>query len=263
MKLEALIFDVDGTLVDTEELHRQAYNQTFLDFGLGWQWNADDYVRLLSMSGGQARIARHIDLIDLPAADKARLRRLIPAIHNEKTRCYGELIASNSARARPGIARLIGAAERAGMGVGLLASSASANVEALVTAALGNDLRKAVGAVVSADMVARKKPAPDIYELLLSMLRVAAADAVAFEDSGNGLLAAKAAGLFTVLTPTRWTMSQKFREADIVLSSLGDPDDPLNAADAAKVGGPYLELTKLQQLRSDPSPTFALSKIGS
>jgi HAD superfamily hydrolase (TIGR01509 family) len=261
-KLEALIFDVDGTLVDTEELHRQAYNQTFLDFGFGWQWDADRYAELLTESGGQARIARHIDEISLSPAEKTRLRRVIPAIHKEKTRLYGQLIESNKVRPRPGIARLIQHARGAGVRVGLVASSASANVDALVSSLLGSELRQTVVAIVCGDMVSRKKPAPDLYELLLTMLRVSPPDVVAFEDSTNGLLAAKACGLYTIITPTRWTMAQKFQGADLVLSSLGDPDTPLDAADAAKVGKPYLELPKLETLRSVPVPTLRLSEAG-
>jgi beta-phosphoglucomutase-like phosphatase (HAD superfamily) len=263
MKLEALIFDVDGTLVDTEELHRQAYNQTFLDFGFGWEWNADRYAELLNISGGQARIARYIDMIDLPPAEKIRLRRIIPAIHKEKTRLYGELAASNTVLLRPGVARLIGEAQHAGIPVGFVASSASANVDTLISSTLGRDLRKAVGPIVCGDMVTRKKPAPDVYELILTMLRASTWATVAFEDSTNGLMAAKAVGLYTIVTPSRWTMAQTFQGADIVLASLGDPDKPLDAADRAKIAAPYVELSTLEKLRSVASPALKLTQAGS
>jgi HAD superfamily hydrolase (TIGR01509 family) len=263
MKLGALTFDVDGTLVDTEELHRQAYNQTFLDFGFGWEWDADSYAQLLTVSGGQARMARYVDLLDLPPAEKLRLRRVIPAIHQQKTRLYGELIASNNVRPRPGIARLIDDARRADLLVGLVASSASANVDTLVTSALGPELRKAVTAIAGAEMVTRKKPAPDIYELLLSMLHVSASAVVAFEDSTNGLLAAKSVGLYTVFTPSRWTTAHASHGADVVLPSLGDPDRPLDSVSAGKIGAPYLELSTLQTLRSSASPSLKLSEIRS
>ncbi len=115
MKLAALLFDVDGTLVDTEELHRQAYNQTFLEFGFGWEWGVNLYAELLAVSGGTERIARYIDLIDQPPAEKMRLRRIIPNIHREKTRLYGELIAGKAVRLRPGVARLIEEARMAGL----------------------------------------------------------------------------------------------------------------------------------------------------
>jgi HAD superfamily hydrolase (TIGR01509 family) len=263
MKLEALLFDVDGTLVDTEELHRQAFNKAFLDLGLGWEWDADLYMELLAVSGGVDRIARYLDTLGLAAAEKTRLRRLIPAIHREKTRTYGELLGSNAARLRPGIARLVEEARQAGLRIGLAATSSSVNVQALVSAAFGREAHDAINAIVCADQVARKKPAPDIYELLLTMLRVSAKACVAFEDSANGLAAAKAAGLYTIVTPTRWTKAQKFSGADLLLPSLGDSGQPLDSNSAAVVGAAYLELARLEALRSVASLVVTLREAES
>ena len=239
MKLEALLFDVDGTLVDTEELHRQSFNQAFLEFHLGWDWNPDLYMELLAVSGGVHRIASYIDTLGLSAAEKTRLRGIIPAVHRAKTRNYGELLDNRAARLRPGIARLIEEARQAGLRVGLAATSSSANVDRLLAAVLGDEGLRLIDAVVSADQVARKKPAPDLYELLLTMLRVPALSCVAFEDS-----------LCTVVTPTRWTRPQKFGGADLLLPSLGDPDQPLDPAHAMVAGAPYLVLARLRALRS-------------
>ena len=258
MKLQALLFDVDGTVVDTEELHRQAFNQAFLRLDLGWEWDRRRYAELLAVSGGADRIARHIDHLALPAAEKTRLRRSVPAIHQEKTRIYGELLGGESARLRPGIRRLVDEARLAGLAIGLAATSAAANVELLVATAFGRAARGAIGAVVSAELVARKKPAPDIYELLLATLRVPAAACVAFEDSENGVLAAKAAGLYTVATPSRWTTAQDFAAADLVLPTLGDPGDALDPADAVRIGGaPYLDLARLEALCAAPTIRFS------
>jgi HAD superfamily hydrolase (TIGR01509 family) len=262
-KLEAILFDVDGTLIDTEELHRQAYNETFVQFGLGWDWNAKLYADLLSVSGGEARIAHYIDQLDLPPAEKTRLRRIIPAIHRIKTKCYGELIASNSVRLRSGVARLMEEGRRSGVRIGLAASSASANVQTLVASAFHQDVGNVADAIVCADEVARKKPAPDIYELLLTLLRVAPSACVAFEDSNNGLNAAKAAGLFTVVTPTRWTMAQKFDNADLVLPGLGDPQNPPEPSITSRIGWPYLELAQLEALRSNKRSRPQLHEAGS
>jgi beta-phosphoglucomutase-like phosphatase (HAD superfamily) len=120
-ELKALLFDVDGTLVDTKELHRQAFNQAFLEFGLGWNWSDELYAELLAVSGGAERIAHYIDWLR-PAAEKTRLRRLISAVHREKTRIYGTLIASNNALLGPGVGRLIEEAHEAGLKIGLAAS---------------------------------------------------------------------------------------------------------------------------------------------
>jgi len=223
MKLEALLFDVDGTLVDTEELHRQAFNQTFRDFGLRWNCDPDLDSDLLTISGGEDRIARYIDSIELPVNEKTRLRRLVPDLHLEKTRYYAQLIDGKLVRPRPGVARLVEEARRAGIRIGLASTSFSVNLHSLIFAVFGQDFRKAIQVVVSADQVARKKPAADIYELLMTKLRVPAAACVAFEDSANGLAAAKAARLFTIVTARRWTKMQAFVNADLVLSTIGDP----------------------------------------
>lgn len=247
MKIQALLFDVDGTLVDTEELHRRAFNQAFRELDLGWDWDLDLYAELLRVSGGADRIAHYIDRLDLPAGEKTRLRRLVPSVHRTKTRIYGELLADSRAPLRPGVARLVEAAQRAGIKVGLAATSASANVQSLVATAFDAGARKAISAIVCADQVARKKPAPDLYELLLATLRVQAAACIAFEDSANGLAAAKAAGLYTVVTPSRWTAAQDFAGADLLLPTLGDPQAPLGPEAARVLGAQWLELAQLER----------------
>jgi HAD superfamily hydrolase (TIGR01509 family) len=211
MHLRALLFDVDGTLADTEELHRSAFNDAFRLLSLGWVWGRELYAELLAVSGGAERIAAYIDRLQAPAAEKTRLRRLVPLVHGEKTRIYRELLASGGAPLRPGVARLIDEARAAGLRIGLAATSASAGAHARGIA---------IDAIVCADQVARKKPAPDLYELALATLRVPAAACAAFEDSANGLAAAKAAGLFTVVTPSRWTLGQDFSAADLLLPTL-------------------------------------------
>jgi beta-phosphoglucomutase-like phosphatase (HAD superfamily) len=249
--VQAVLFDLDGTLVDSEELHRQAFNHAFLKFRLGWSWNPFDYEALLNVSGGAERIGVYVEKLRLPPAETSRLRRLVPAVHREKTRLYGELLAGGSVRLRSGVARLFGEAREAGVKIGLVATSSLANVQNLLTAILGSEGSKAIGAVVGADLVEHKKPAPDIYRLLLSMVRAPAARCVAFEDSANGLAAAKTAGLCTVVTPSGWTRAQDFASADLLLGKLGDPSDPLEAGEALRIGGAaYLGIIQIEALHA-------------
>jgi len=194
MPLKALLFDVDGTLVDTEELHRQAFNRAFQACGLNWTWDRDLYAALLVVSGGAERISTFIDGLDVSAAEKTLARRLIPAIHREKTRLYGELSGSGAVHLRPGIRRLIDEALHVGLQIGLASTSALTNVRPLLLAAFGPATAAKLQVVISANLVQRKKPAPDLYELLLNTLGLSARACVAFEDSANGLLSAKAAG---------------------------------------------------------------------
>jgi HAD superfamily hydrolase (TIGR01509 family) len=249
MNLSALIFDVDGTLVDTEELHRQAFNQAFLDFELGWDWTPEIYADLLRNSGGANRIHAYIKSLSLPHSRAAYLRQIVPMIHREKTLIYTDLVDSSALRPRAGIARLIDEALRSEVKVGLVATSALRDVRGLVSSTLGKDVAETVEPVVCAELVANKKPAPDIYLLALNMLRLPADVCVAFEDSANGLAAAKAASLCTIVTPSNWTRTQKFIGADLMLSTLGDPDRPVSESDSASIGGRrYLELKDIEAL---------------
>ena len=223
VKLQALLFDVDGTVADTEELHRQSFNQAFLRSNLKWQWSPALYAELLDISGGHDRIATYIDRLEVASDEKARLRQLIPHIHHTKTQEFGRRIEEGPVQPRPGVVRLIEEAWAAGIKIGFASTSAWDNVSMLLAAAFGLSRRFEVGAIANADMVSRKKPAPDVYELLMRMLRVPADACVAFEDSANGVAAASAAGAFVVATPSRWTVRQDFSRADLVLPTLGDP----------------------------------------
>lgn len=237
MTLQALVFDLDGTFIDTDELHRRAFNQAFLEFELGFDWKPDVYEKLLTVSGGADRIRHFIDGCPLTPEQKLALHAVVPAVHREKTRIYGELLEHRAAKLRSGVRRLMAEARQAGLRIGVVATSASANMQPLILSVLGREGASDIGAFVSADLVSRKKPAPDIYLLAASMLGVPPECCVAFEDSTNGVLAAKAAGIFTIATPSRWTRSQDFSRADICLSELGDPDAPLGPADAIRLGG--------------------------
>ncbi|HMA32066.1 MAG TPA: HAD family hydrolase [Casimicrobiaceae bacterium] len=248
--LAALIFDVDGTLADTEETHRQAFNYAFLHFGLGWEWQRPLYRELLKTSGGKERIAGFIDTLQLPAGEAARLRQLVPAIHREKTRLFAELIADGRCPLRPGIVRLIDDARGSGVRLAIASTTTPENVHALLTRHLGDGALRMFACIACGDHVEHKKPAPDIYELALATLGCPARRCIAFEDSANGLRAAKASGLYTVVTPSQWTMGEDFAGADLVLSHLGDPDHPLPPAQAAAAGGPWLGLPELRGLHA-------------
>jgi HAD superfamily hydrolase (TIGR01509 family) len=248
MRLEALIFDVDGTLADTEETHRQAFNYAFMGFELKWEWTKPLYRELLRVSGGKERISRFIGTLPVALSEKARLCQLVPAIHREKTRLYTELIADGRCPLRPGVARLLAEAQEAGLRLALASTTSAANVNALLARHLGAHGTHRFSVIACGDHVAAKKPAPDIYQLALAMLGLPATRCVAFEDSANGLRAAKTAGLFTVVTASPWTVGEGFADADLELPYLGDPEHPLPPTQAAAVGGPWLGLAQLRSL---------------
>jgi len=250
MTLCALIFDVDGTLADTEEAHRQAFNGAFHEHGLSWEWSRDDYAGLLWVTGGKERIGQYVDSLRVAPAEKGRLKRLVPQIHATKTRIYARLIGTGGVLLRPGIERLIAESRAAGVRLAIASTTTPANVSALVTATLGFAALSWFDAIATGDVVPNKKPAPDIYLKALASLGLSPEQCVAFEDSEIGVRAAKAAGLFTVATPTWWSSGQDLGAADLVLPSLGDPDNPLDAAAERRLGAKFLGLVQLKRLRA-------------
>lgn len=217
---KAIIFDVDGTLAETEDLHRKAFNRAFAEYGLSWHWDRSLYRDLLEVSGGKERI-RHYDdqqIADhLPAADRDRFIR---EMHGVKTGIYTQMVAAGEAHLRPGVRELIESAAANGLRLAIATTTSLPNVEALLGAAFGTRGMDYFEAVCAGDVVAHKKPAPDIYLMALEELGLAASDCIAIEDSRNGLLSARQAGIPTIVTPGIYTRDQDFTEAMLVAASL-------------------------------------------
>lgn len=217
MRLEALIFDVDGTLAETEELHRQAFNETFAGRDLGWDWSRSDYRRLLMTTGGKERIARHMADLGLDGASLD-----IPAMHRAKTDRYTALMAAGSLGLRHGIAQLIDDARAAGLRVAIATTTSRPNVDALCAATFGVPAEEIFAAIACGDEVSAKKPSPEVYELALERLNLEPSQAVAFEDSTNGVRSALGAGLPCIVTPSVYTDGDDFTGALAVVDSVAD-----------------------------------------
>jgi HAD superfamily hydrolase (TIGR01509 family) len=225
----ALIFDCDGVLADTERFgHLPAFNQTFAEFGLPVRWSEEDYAEKLRIGGGKERMASLLtpDLVreaGLPA-DPEGQKEMLATWHARKTAIYTEMVGSGALPGRPGVRRVIGEALDAGWTLAVASTSAEASVRAVLDHVAGEEQAARFAEVLAGDVVPRKKPAPDIYELALERLGVEASDALVVEDSRNGLEAATGAGLRCVITVNGYTADEDFREAVLVVSSLGDPD---------------------------------------
>jgi len=258
-RVEALIFDVDGTLADTEEAHRQAFNDAFRAHGLDFSWSRELYRELLQVTGGKERLAAFFYRARLTVRERVLLSDLIPRLHATKTSFYLERVKLGRVPLRAGVSRLMTEARAAGVRLAIASTTSPDNVTALLEGVLGYGALNGFSVVATGDAVPRKKPAPDIYLLALSRLGLPARRAVAFEDSAIGVTAAKAAGLLTVATPSDWTRDQDFAAADLVLPSLADPGAPLGAADAWRIGAPYLGLEQLAIFHAATVPRVAHS----
>ena len=257
--MPALIFDCDGVLADTEQHgHLPAFNQTFAEFHVPVQWSVAEYGEKVKIGGGKERM-RSILTPDLTARlglkDHAAVDQAVLAWHQRKTAIYKELVAAGVMPARPGIARLAQEAHDAGWTLAVASTSAEPAVRAVLTHAVGEDLAKHF-AVFAGDIVPQKKPAPDIYQLALRELQLDPDDAVVVEDSANGLRAALAAGLRTLVTVSGYTREEDFTGASLVVSSLGDPGEAADVlANPAGVDVPgAVTLATLQAILAQPLP---------
>jgi HAD superfamily hydrolase (TIGR01509 family) len=223
----ALIFDCDGVLADTERYgHLPAFNRTFQEFGLPVRWSEEDYGVALRIGGGKERMRALLtpELVasaGLPTDPDSQADE-IARWHQRKTELYVQMVRDGALPPRPGIARIVHEAHRAGWQLAVCSTSAEPSVRAILENAVGAEVADGF-LVLAGDVVPAKKPAPDIYLLALERMGLAPREALVVEDSRNGLLAAVAAGLATVITVNGYTRGEDFGEATLVVSSLGDP----------------------------------------
>ncbi len=220
--LRALIFDVDGTLADTESVHRAAFNAAFAGAGLDWHWDEPLYGRLLEVSGGKERLTHYWRDVrgGAPAPDAATLTDTVQRLHELKTAQYTRLVANGALQLRPGVRQLIDAASKAGLRLAIATTTSPANIEALLRSTLGADWQVRFEVIEDAATAPHKKPHPQVYLQALQRLGLEACECLAFEDSANGLQAATRAGIVTIVTPNAFTAHQDFTAALRVLPDL-------------------------------------------
>jgi HAD superfamily hydrolase (TIGR01509 family) len=229
--MPALIFDCDGVLMDTERFgHLPAFNQAFAGFNLPVHWSEKEYGVRLRIAGGKERIGsiltpgilRDACLPDDPQAQK----ELVARLHKAKTEIYRKMILSGRLPPRPGVARIVREALGAGWQLAVASTSAEESVRAVLETVVTAEIAQHF-LVLAGDIVAAKKPSPDIYILALEKLHVAADEALIIEDSQNGVAAATAAGVRCIVTLSSYTAREDMKGALLVISDLGEPTAPL------------------------------------
>ncbi|CCO25215.1 HAD-IA family hydrolase [Maridesulfovibrio hydrothermalis] len=215
MRLEAIIWDVDGTLVDSEELHRYAFNRAFEEFGLDWQWSWQVYCKLLSVTGGKERIRHYAEVAGI---SESCFPVSVEKLHSRKTQIFHDSIQNGDLTLRAGVQKIINEARDNGIRLAIATTTTTSNVETLFDSEVLNPDQWEV--VVAGDQVEKKKPAPDVYLEALRRLGLKAEVCLAVEDSVNGMKAALAAGIPVVITTNAYTQHQDFKGAIVVLEIL-------------------------------------------
>jgi HAD superfamily hydrolase (TIGR01509 family) len=213
MTVKALIFDVDGTLAETEEIHRAAFNQAFAEAGLAWSWTQELYGRLLRVTGGRERIAAYARECGTRGLD-------IATLHRRKTDIFNDALRRDPISLRPGVEQLLRAARAHDVRLAIATTTSRPNVISLLGATLGSGALAWFTSLRTGEDVAHKKPDPEVFFQVLADLGLRAADCMAFEDSENGLHAAQAAGIPTIVTPSLYARRERFAGAAQVLTDL-------------------------------------------
>ncbi len=227
MALEALIFDVDGTLADTErDGHRPAFNAAFREFGLDWDWDVELYGKLLAVTGGKERMKFYVEQFRPDYVKPAGFDELVAELHKAKTRHYTDLLASGGIPMRPGVRRLLESARAEGLRLAIATTTTPENVTALLEHSLAPGAESWFEVIGAGDIVPAKKPAPDIYTFVLERMNLRPEQCLAFEDSANGIRASHGANLKTVITINDYTADHDFTGAVAVLTDMGEPDAP-------------------------------------
>jgi len=251
-ELKALIFDVDGTLADTErDGHRVAFNAAFDEYGVGWHWDVELYGKLLAVTGGKERMKFYADEFlhykNLPD----NFEQLVPELHAAKTRHYTRMLGTGAIPLRTGIERLLNEAREQKLQLAIATTTTPDNVTALLEHTLGNDSLDWFDVIAAGDIVPAKKPASDIYDFALREMNLTAEQCLAFEDSHNGILSSMGAGIPTIISVNGYTRDHDFNGALLVLDNLGEPDQPFTVLQGKADNHHYVDCALLKTLHDN------------
>ncbi len=247
--LSALIFDVDGTLADTErDGHRVAFNLAFEAAGLDWDWSPELYGELLAVTGGKERIRFYLEKFNTEFKKPGNFDEFVAGLHASKTSFYTKLMSEGAIPLRPGVERLINEAKDAGVRLAIATTTTPENVTALLTYTLGEESIGWFEVIGAGDIVPAKKPAPDIYNYVMEEMNLAPEQCIAFEDSYNGIRSSDQARLTTIVTTNGYTAEDDFSGAAIVMDQMGEPNAPFTVQSGDAHGHTYLNLDMVRAI---------------
>ncbi len=250
MKLNAVFFDVDGTVAETEDFHRKAFNESFKEFGLDWYWDEAIYRELTHVGGGKERIKYYINRAWPEMLDYKNLAKYIQSIHQTKNDIYDDYMQLSKIVPRPGVLRLINDLRNNKIRIGLVSSTSEENLRNLFNKGLQIDPEEISDIIAHGGSTIHKKPSPEVYEWTLEKLKLPAGACIAIEDSPRGLEAALKANINTLITPSILTVNEDFNGAKLVVTDLGEKEKPFKKISGNDYGHDFVNFQLLQKLIS-------------
>jgi len=259
MTLRALLFDLDGTLAETESHgHRPAYNDAFRELGLSFRWSERLYKRLLERPSGKERLHHYLQRYEPELGEHAEAvsesqEAWVDHVHEVKSQHFNRRLKEGQVPLRPGVARLLTEASDAGLRLAVVSNASARSIKSFLQHGLGRALAARISLVVGGESGFARKPAPDLYRHTLAKLKLAHYECIAIEDSAIGLAAARGAGIPTVITLNAETLSQDFLGATLVLDHLGEPEHSA-AVLRGHMDEPCLTLKTLRRIAQHSAP---------
>ena len=247
MLLNAVLFDVDGTISETEDLHRKSFNESFREFNLDWFWDEAIYKELINIGDGKGRIEYYIKRAWPEMLEYKNLTKYINSIHKVKNEIFEDHILESDIKPRPGVQRLIEELKENKIRVVLVSSTSKENLVKLFNEGLDINISN-FDLVAHGDCTENKRPSPEIYEWVLEKLRLPAQSCVAIEDSLRGLESAKNANIKVLVTPSIFTRDEDFTDAKVVVSDLGEKDKPFKKIKGNVYGNKFVNVNLLKKI---------------
>ncbi len=251
MGLKALLFDVDGTLAESEDIHREAFNAAFREFGVSWHWDRAIYREILSVGGGRERIRHYIERSAPEACQRPDFYSYVDAMYNAKSRAYAEMLAESGVWVRPGVWRILNECRDAGIRLAICSAASERSLRQVFENGLGMDVFDWFEVVGHGDLVSARKPAPDIYQWVLKEMMLPPQACLAIEDSPQGLRSSLAAGVAAVVSVSKYFEGEDFSGAVAVVSDLGEPGLPFTILSGDAQGRGYIDLDLLRIWHAD------------
>ena len=248
MLLSAVLFDVDGTISETENFHRKSFNESFKEFNLDWFWDEAIYKELINIGDGKERIEYYIKRAWPEMLEYKNLTKYINSIHKVKNEIFKDFIMDSEITFRPGVLRLINELKENDIRIAIVSSTKQEDLLTLFKNGLNMNPNSTFDLIAHGECTKNKRPSPEIYEWILEKLRIAPQSCVAIEDSLRGLKSAVNANINVLVTPSIYTTNENFEEANVVVTSLGEDDKPFEVIKGKTYGNKLVNIDLLNKI---------------